>query len=212
MSAIEILANIILIKYEKKMQDANKLIYSLEIATIDEMPVSAFLELCDGFKNIKFYVNSNTIIDHTKNSDYDNITYYKKTMLIEDIDSNELKDITYTVEEIVKVINDVRELLPQLKFNVTVGEFVTDDNPIKEFLALQELFTCNNITLVYDVCSVCHEITKTKTQCKHPLCYKCWEKLPVVNDVTIKCPICRMVINETEDDDEYSDSDDESEN
>lgn len=213
----EILANIILIKYEEKMkmQDTNKLKYSLELATIDEMPVSAFLELYDGFKIIKFHVNSNTIFDHTKNSDYENITYYKKIMLIDNSeDNNTAKDIKYTVEEIIKVINDVRELLPQLKFNVTVGEFVTDDNPIKEFLALQELFICENVTLVYDACSICHEITKTKTQCKHPLCYKCWEKLPIVDSVIIKCPICRMIINQTgDDDDAYSDdSDDESEN
>jgi len=57
---------------------------------------------------------------------------------------------------------------------------------------------CDNIKKsCSDDCSVCYNKTKTKTECNHPLCRRCWSKM--YNDIEcpdddycVKCPICRQ--------------------
>lgn len=201
-TAIEILAEIISKKMEKKTSlfshiEIDTIDYPLELATIDEMPIYAYLEFNVKYKCIKFIIISNKIIDYDVKNEDGTIIYYENPILPSD--SNK-KNEKYTIEEIIQAIGAVREILPQLKFNISIGEFVTDDEPNKELLALHELFAFDNVTSIYTPCSVCHETTKTKTKCNHPLCYRCWEKL-FANQFggIIKCPICRKVINPNDD-------------
>ena len=211
-TAIEILAEIISNKLEKKISlfsyiEIETFDYVLELETIDEMPIYAYLEFYIKYKCIKFIVSSNQIIDSdaidvNHDSNY-NIMYYHGVIL--PCDSSKTNE-KYTIEEIINAINSTREILPKLKFNISIGEFVTDDEADKEILALQELFTFDNVTSIYTPCSVCHGITKTKTKCNHPLCYRCWEKLFTCQIEIIKCPICRKVISSVKSEDGSEDS------
>jgi hypothetical protein len=73
-------------------------------------------------------------------------------------------------------------------------------------------------------CSVCYTLTKTHTDCGHPLCIKCWNKLRDMKKA--KCPCCKQhtlpymskspcITHECdccdEDEDEDEDEDDENE-
>lgn len=67
--------------------------------------------------------------------------------------------------------------------------------------ALECLKGISNIKLdAPDDCCVCMNKTYTKTFCKHPLCYRCWFKIPDINDEesddppNIPCPLCRKNI------------------
>jgi hypothetical protein len=209
MTSIETLARIILNKYNtNKLEGSYKdgFEYPLEFATIDNMPVYAFFIIKKNYyKYIKFYINSTTIVDFNSGHEFDSIIYYQKTVLeASSILENSKKIVDYTIEDIINAINKLQELLPILKFNLTVGEFVVDNTATEEILALKEVFTLSNVTFVYEPCSVCNEITKTKTKCNHPLCYRCWEKLPIVSCETGNCnkqicPICRATINYSHD-------------
>jgi hypothetical protein len=68
----------------------------------------------------------------------------------------------------------------------------------------KEVFNLPNIKHEnIDVCCVCHELTKHKTQCGHYLCWQCWSNLKIVEEESKNCdcgdcdgahqlcPICR---------------------
>lgn len=58
-----------------------------------------------------------------------------------------------------------------------------------------------------DMCCVCHEVTKHKTDCGHHLCWQCWSNLKIVDaenencacgecDISSQeCPICRQTMD-----------------
>jgi hypothetical protein len=215
---MESLARIILAKYNaNKLEGSYKdgFEYPLELATIDDMPIYAFFIIKKNYKYIKFYINSKTIID--LNNEFDSVIYYQKIVFEKDpLEKSSKKIVEYTIEDIIQAINQLREILPILKFNIMIGQFVIDNTATEEILALQSTLSFDNVTFVYDTCPVCSEMTKTKTKCNHPLCYKCWEKLPIVICETGNCnqqicPICRTVINHLLDGDEDDEGDEDEE-
>ena len=94
-------------------------------------------------------------------------------------------DVARSLEAFTIMINKMSEL----KYDNKVGMFYVEQK--KE--DYEQLYTFPNIELDYVECSVCFEITKTKTSCNHPLCYKCYDKIPN------KCPICRKDIKNEDD-------------
>ncbi len=73
------------------------------------------------------------------------------------------------------------ERLKLLKFNRIAGIFETE--PTDYF---EKYYTSKNIVLDIQDCSVCLEPTRTKTKCKHYLCWRCYDEL-----TSNKCPLCR---------------------
>ena len=88
-------------------------------------------------------------------------------------------------------------ILPRLKYNPITNELQNGDE-LKQYqkntMLGYDLYKCmektESLITRFDECSVCFEVCKTRTSCKHPLCFKCESKLP-----TQKCPICRSTYN-----------------
>lgn len=119
------------------------------------------------------------------------INYYVDTIHTITSMSSKL-DINYFIE-VVKIF---KEMLHTIHFNKFLGRFCCGMNYDSLGIEWKHLIgeTMNsNIKCDFDVCCVCHETTQTKTQCKHYLCYSCWEQIKVnCNDDEIyPCPICR---------------------
>jgi hypothetical protein len=93
------------------------------------------------------------------------------------------------------------EKIPLLKLT---HEGVLRANKSKRDIAIEKVdfifrnYNCDNIKKsCSDECSVCYNKTKTKTECNHPLCRRCWSKMYHDTDFTdddacVKCPICRQ--------------------
>ncbi len=102
--------------------------------------------------------------------------------------SHEEKLLRFTSNKIneflLKVKNDI---LPNLKLDKVFGKFVLINdgkkNIQKENVG-EDIFGYEYSN--YIQCSVCYELTYTRTGCNHPLCVGCWNQIK--NDY---CPICR---------------------
>jgi len=97
---------------------------------------------------------------------------------------NPVIDNEYFIESFKNIVNSLR--YDNKSGKIEDGE---DENDTKFF---RDLIINENITFrEEDFCPVCSEITKTKTQCNHSLCFICWSKIK--GDVK-PCPICRQAI------------------
>jgi len=104
-------------------------------------------------------------------------------------------------DDILQFSTEVYEIIPKLKLDVDGELRVPSLIKISISEALHEVFSsieCESVKVpIVDNCPVCFEKTKTKTDCKHPLCYKCWPKL-----TPYTCPICRAPLCPSDSDDE----------
>jgi len=102
-------------------------------------------------------------------------------------------------DDILKFSTEVYEVIPKLKLDVDGQLRVPNLIKISISEALHEVFSsieCESVKVpIVDNCPVCLEKTETKTDCKHPICYKCWPKLKA-------CPICRAQLSPCDSDDE----------
>lgn len=113
-------------------------------------------------------------------------------------------------DEILKFANDVLRNLKLLKLDVH-GRLCTNNDYNKRSILMAEIFgNIDNITLdCVAECCVCNDMTATKTQCGHRLCYRCWSKVVCKCDddhrnddddddddelPPVPCPICRADI------------------
>ena len=206
------LASIILANFDEEEDNEELFEYILPIAEIHNISILASLNVDKliNQKNITFYVKSNII---------SNVTYFNYDclgiQLLED-DTVAISETTHntatsettrgaaTVEDFTHAITKVKEMLPVMQFDKLTGRFSLDNITSElEKQCAESLFISPNVKLVYEDCSVCQECTTTKTKCKHPLCYSCWEKIKQVensnfieNTTTYQlCPICREIIN-----------------
>ncbi len=126
---------------------------------------------------------------------YNDIINYDATEEFEKkvINANKNKMKIIKREDVSLCIDKLIIKLKKLKFNNFTGKF-TEYN-INE--NLYDAFKICNVTIEEgEECSVCYEKTLTKTTCKHSVCYRCIEKIPVTideeeNTPNISCPICR---------------------
>ncbi len=96
-------------------------------------------------------------------------------------------------DDILKFSTEVYEVIPKLKLDIDGFLRVPDLIKLSISEALNDVFSsieCESVTVtIFDKCPVCFDKTETKTDCKHPLCYKCWADLKT-------CPVCRAEFNE----------------
>jgi hypothetical protein len=85
------------------------------------------------------------------------------------------------------------ERLSELKYDNKYGS-IYYINKNKHY---EECYKFDNLTLKYNECCVCMEMTRTKTMCSHSLCWICFDKLK-----NKKCPLCREYLMCEESDDE----------
>tara|TARA_R110000823_G_C15761005_1_gene482948 strand:+ start:93 stop:770 length:678 start_codon:yes stop_codon:yes gene_type:complete len=115
--------------------------------------------------------------------------YIKKRDATEE---NEKKLKIIKRDDISLCIDKLIVKLQKIKFNNFTGKFT--EHKINE--KIYDVFKLCNVTIEEgEECSVCYEKTLTKTNCKHSVCYRCIEKLPITHDdddcPNISCPICR---------------------
>jgi len=172
--------------------------FDTRISSIDGMSVRAYFTVYKHNKMIKINIDSKYITDRDSDDEFDTVCYYT-TMLFNDFakDQKDNQFVSYYIDEFMQAITKFSDIIDKLKFNRTIGEFLIegeDDENEQEIKLMQDFFSdIKNISLDCEPCSICNEITKTKTECKHSLCYWCWEQLIINCDSSSsnKCPICR---------------------
>ena len=103
-----------------------------------------------------------------------------------------------TIEEVKAYIEEILKIIPTLSFNKRSGRLTTDYVYDDDVVSLFEFD--NTTTLIYEKCCVCHDLTGTRTPCRHSLCLVCISSLPEVDSEeedempSKKCPLCRETI------------------
>jgi hypothetical protein len=115
-----------------------------------------------------------------------------------------------TRTDVLEFCAELLTIIPLLKLSVngTFKPFETTDEDQKLDKIFEKLsLKTNNIKLCGADCCVCYNKTRTKTDCNHPLCYRCWAKIEdkASDDYNeedsddeatcAKCPLCRERIN-----------------
>ena len=98
------------------------------------------------------------------------------------------------LEDSVEGLQASIDRLDVIHFSKKHNKFFFEDN---ESITYESLYKGTNYQTIYEECSVCMDVTKRKTKCKHPLCLPCCTKLK-----TPVCPLCRDCIIELDSDDE----------
>lgn len=143
-------------------------------------------------KSIEFSASSRDIFD----CDTDDMKlYFKKTLLHEHERSSVA--IKYSLDEIEKSLTEIYVLLPLIRFNKLLGTLETS-TPVFTANDWYNFLNHTNVLAKMNECSVCGELTETKTSCNHSLCYVCWELIPLPgnpdDDQPKPCPLCRADI------------------
>ena len=198
--------------YEKCKQfiatNPKRLDYDIEIPVkkIDGIEVEIFLRFSLYRINCALCVHSYMIYDEDNNL----TTYFKEPLLDRSNYSSQTENspIEYTIDNITEIYNNCNAILSKLKFNRLSGEMYKNDiNPegiqfgIAKLKAMEawtsDLENNDNLETMYKTCPVCFELTKTRTNCKHPLCIICWEGICWANSScdTHICPTCKEELN-----------------
>jgi hypothetical protein len=190
---MESLAKAIIQALEKKKQtpswNQSDFDFTLPIKTICGINVCAEFKARKNNSRvywIAFNVECFDICDEHEDS---HTIYYRNLVPVQSLDLE-----TLTVEQIIPYIEQILAIIPTLKFNkktswLTADEFFSDD--------VVELFKFDNTT-IFDVCSVCHEFTNSKTDCDHTLCLVCMSSIKGHFDEgehIRHCPLCREHIH-----------------
>ena len=181
--------------------------YLHHIKKIDNVPVDVRLTCSAFFSSYdKDYALIFELIIESKDifccEDQENMKYYDETFRVDYIPKLTIYSAnTFLFESIVKILN----LFPLLKFDKFNGRFTKN----KEYIPFDDLFNFENTECTESAeCSVCYELTKSKTPCNHYLCFACNENIPTKfrnsdNEMIERnCPICRGNIIFYEDENE----------
>ncbi len=158
------------------------------ISKIDNVPVIVYLVRTDGQVGTYLKIYSSVIAIDDDPLYIRHFIKLFKSMFIVDLDDDD-----YGINEMCDFIDQVLTMMSQLKFSKSKGKFVLNEKNIldvdsREYDCLSH-FNFSNITLNDNICSVCKEITITKTLCEHYLCVPCWSNIKNMN-----CPLCRKSI------------------
>jgi len=190
-------------KYEKeltmsKYPDCWATNYRLPINQIHDISVFCEIEIQKHF--IEFKIEGSNIRNISKDEDNDDESDYDClfTMIILD------KDVDFTLKDYEDFIGKIFNTLEIIELNKMTGQFVIEDKKNFENDIFELLRNFKHINLSYENCSVCDELTETKTACNHYLCIYCWDKIKKSNETGVKpCPICRKAMEyKHEDEDE----------
>ena len=199
------------LKFKELPTNDNKRIetrkYLHDIKKIDNVPVRVIIK-CSAIIHDEDYILIIELIIESKDiyilRDDEPMKYYDKTFRVGDIPKLTIYGAnTFLFETIVKILN----LFPLLKFDKFNGRFTTS----KEYIPFDDLFKFENTECTESAeCSVCYELTKSKTPCNHYLCFACNENIPTkfrnseYEMIERNCPICRgnLIFYEDEDEDD----------
>lgn len=184
---MESLAKAIMQKLEKTLEglgNSSDIYFKLPIKTICGIKVSSELKFVrhnSQIHAVAFNVESYDICDESEDSPS---IFYRNVL-------KDLRVTTLTLEQIISCIEQILTIIPTLKFNKKTSELTDED-----FLGddVHELFKFDNTTIIGDVCSVCHELTNTRTDCSHQLCLVCMSSIKGYyesGEHIRKCPLCR---------------------
>lgn len=186
----------------------------LPIVEVDGVECDCYVRVSDKKREIVIQLRSKRIIDTWE--DDNNIILYSRlysqpTKVIQTQDENgyqcRWEPIPYengiaNEKTFIEFCNTVYDELTKIKLDMC-GMMIVPGG-IRQYSvdeALECLKGISNIKLdAPDDCCVCMNKTYTKTFCKHPLCYRCWFKIPDVTDgdsddsPKMPCPLCRKNI------------------
>ena len=98
-------------------------------------------------------------------------------------------------DDILEFSQKLLDELPRLQLGLNGMLLIRDNEYVSLRAAFEDVFTaieCENVKVDKTLtCSVCYEKTDTLTPCKHPLCNRCWSKIPRGEDNETPCPLCR---------------------
>ncbi len=169
------------------------------IKEIDNVPVNVIITLYEEtthkqidltIKSSKIYVpEDDSIINEDDGPDELEAYIFNSEEIIR---NNNPKYTIEFIQEALKIIYDKLKILYFDKYN---GKFMDKSKEIS-YQDWRTFLNIENITLDFNECCVCLEMTATQTPCKHSLCFKCWSNLKYTkskkyNEDTIKCPYCR---------------------
>ena len=101
-----------------------------------------------------------------------------------------------TKETLDEILTKMFEILENIRIDKFSGEFydssIAREDNNKYFIDKIQKF--QNIKLRCVECSVCYEMTKTKTGCGHNICIPCMTNIKRDENRDIYCPICRKEI------------------
>jgi hypothetical protein len=172
MELIKIVKNII----DSKPKEENQII--LPIDMLNDLPVSIKIVIQPNLYNYLFFID----VDCDDIVDYDEEPlkllchfFYEIPILNSVIDNDEF-------------IHSFKKIMNELKYNNKTGKINEDE---EDQFFFRELITNPSISFQEEeTCPVCMEITKTKTNCFHNLCLRCWSKIKSIEGIK-SCPVCR---------------------
>jgi len=89
---------------------------------------------------------------------------------------------TYYCEPVL--LEELKGTLSSLQYNASSSRFQT--TPIIDWSCLQS----ENVEMEFTECCVCLLYTNAITDCRHAVCYACYDQIKLVGDET-PCPLCR---------------------
>lgn len=186
----------------------------LPILEVDGVECECYVRVYDKKTSIQFELRSKRIMT-TWEDNYNITLYFRQYIQPHNIIKTENENglrceweyIPYengiaNEKSFIEFCNGVYDDLKKIKLDL-YGK-LTVPGGVKQYSledALECLMGISNIKLdAPDDCCVCMNKTYTKTFCKHPLCHRCWFKIPDTNDEdgdelpNIPCPLCRKNI------------------
>jgi molybdopterin converting factor small subunit len=179
----------------------------LNIDEIDNIKVLVLIYMTD--KSISLDFETVEIVKHSQ------LVIFPRKILFSSFLRKKNGNQPITADEIKTAIDKLYEHLSKMKFDKFENNFITEtcelnvnERGVKENEKLDETKRKypNFKPCYFEECSICLEMTKGKTPCKHPLCFGCWQDIkrpnefnfePTVYKFEIKygplkpCPICR---------------------
>jgi len=153
-------------------------------------------------RNKNYYFCDNHINEKNVNSEYTNkelyfyCTFFREKLKMSDLNNTKNELFKNFLSKINILFFDY---IKKLKFDNYFGKFVIGSSLLNDNTKLFHSFSnilqnFDNVNLIGDKCSVCHEQTLTKTLCNHHLCIRCYSKISLTNGIESKCPLCRAHI------------------
>ena len=174
--------------------------HKLPINKIDGMECNVILVM--NCRCIRMVINTNRLYTdccHIMNDNLCNYVLFEKHFITVNETIVE-QSFVFKKEHFVKVLVELKTLLPKLRFNRLKGK-LTDKDETQDISQLFCVFLSDmkNVDTGVEECCVCSEKTFTKTPCGHTLCIQCWERIKPTrvcgDEFSPLCPMCREDIS-----------------
>lgn len=194
-------------EYKKMELLANDIFHKLNVDKVDQIkfPINKIDGLkCESVLCITYSYNLHTddynmtiVLSIQSNTIMYNESGIEKNYFVEKLFNENNKIIT--VIDIIEILLILKYLFFNLKYC-----YVTNMLVLNSFINLDlftSIFDNSNIEILGEKCCVCFIATTNKTNCKHSLCFKCWEEIKPqqidrgeYEETILSCPLCRQNI------------------